>query len=282
MEKKQESLFQINGKDSWLHCMRILGSKSANAEHTYHYHEYVEFLLFLRGNAKLIVHEKSYQCEPGQLAVIHPGEPHDVVFNRESEYICIKFLPQILFDGEQGISEFSYALPLLEEHFHTRVFSAEQVNGQLLSEIIEEWENREYGCELVIRADILKVYTAVMRIWYREGNYIHSDRIPAYVAKALEHISRNYARTDERETAALCGVAYHHFSAAFRQAIGRTFTQYLTAIRVREAKKLLATTTDSIERIAGEVGFATASHFIHRFKKVTDTTPMQYRKQLQI
>lgn len=280
MEKKAEGLFQINGKVSWVHCTRIQGAKSMQDEHSYHYHEYVELLLFLQGNAQLVVNDERYSCHAGQLAVVNAGEPHDVLFDNESDYICIKFLPRILYDGENEISGFRYAVPYLLEDAHSRVFDADEMTRHLLQEVMEEWTQRQYGCELVIRANILKVFTAVMRIWRREGAYSAAGRIPDYIGAALEHISRQYAHTTERETAALCGVSYHHFSAAFRQALGRTFSQYLTAVRIRETKKLLATTDHSIERIAGEVGFATASHFIKRFKDCTGITPAQYRKQL--
>lgn len=281
MEKIPERLFQINGYDSWVHCMRINGAQSIGAEHNYHYHEYVELLLFLQGNATLIVNEENYLCQPFQLAVINPGEPHDVLFNAQSQYICVKFLPQILYDGYSNISEFPYALPYLLESHHSRVFQADWTDGQLLSQVMEEWESRRLGCELVIRANILKIYTAIMRIWQQEGAYSVSAGVPSYIHKALEHISCHFAHTNEKQTAALCGVTYHHFSTAFRQALGKPFSQYLTEIRIREAKKRLATTNQSVEQIADEVGFATASHFIHRFRCITGFTPIQYRKQLR-
>lgn len=280
MEKKAERPFQINGKTSWIHCLHIRGADHPNAGHDYHYHEYVEMLLFLQGQTRLIVHDKSYLCQTGQLAVVNAGEPHDVIFDNGSDYICIKFLPRILYDGENGLSEFRYAVPYLLDDAHSRVFDADEMTRRLLQEVMQEWADRQYGCELVIRANILKVFTAVMRTWHREGACTAAGRIPDYIGAALEHISRQYAHTTERETAALCGVSYHHFSAAFRQALGRTFSQHLTAVRLREAKKLLAMTGFPVERIAGQVGFATASHFIKRFKDSTGVTPAQYRKQL--
>lgn len=280
MEKKAEGLFQINGKVSWVHCTRIQGAKAMQDEHSYHYHEYVEFLLFLQGNARLIVHDESYFCHAGQLAVVNAGEPHDVIFDKDSDYICIKFLPQIIYDGENEISEFRYAVPYLLDDAHSRVFDADEMTRHLLQEVMQEWTGRQYGCELVIRANLLKVFAAVMRDWYREGACAVAGRIPGYIGQALDHIALHYADTSEKETAAACGVSYHHFSAAFRQALGRTFSQYLTAVRIREAKKLLAMSDGSVEQIAGAVGFATASHFIKRFKDCAGLTPAQYRKQL--
>lgn len=280
MERIPEKPFQINGRDSWVHCMRIIGAKSMDAEHNYHYHEYAELLLFLQGDAKLIVHEQAYLCQAGQLAVINPGEPHDVLFNESSEYICVKFLPRILHSGENTMPDFSYALPFLLEEHHSRIFPAELTGGPLIEQTMAEWEKREYGCELVIRANILKVYAAILRIWNREGSYVSTGNVPTYIHKALEHISRHFATTNEQETASLCGVTYHHFSTAFRKALGRTFSRYLSEVRIRESKKLLATTNHSIEQIAEEVGFSTASHFIYSFRSHTGITPLQYRKQL--
>ena len=48
--------------------------------------------------------------------------------------------------------------------------------------------------------------------------------------------------------------------------------------RLEEAKLLLSTTNLQISEIAYIVGFTSQSYFAQAFKKVTLTSPLQYRK----
>ena len=279
MEKMKESPYIINGRSSWLHCLRIKAAKVCQSDSRYHYHDYVELLYFLEGSAELIANEKHYPCRTGDLAVINAGEPHDVLFNRDADYICVKFLPQILYSETESLFEFQYEMPFLLDETHRRVFHTNEIPRvrQWMLEIMEEWCQAENAYELVIRGNILKTCAAIFRCWHQEGAYTHSGSLPEYIKKALAYISENYGSLTEGEVAQYCGVSYHFFSAAFRQAMNKSFSEYLTQVRIREAKKLLATTQMSVTEIAMEVGFATASHFIKRFRQQVGTTPKQLR-----
>ena len=50
-------------------------------------------------------------------------------------------------------------------------------------------------------------------------------------------------------------------------------------MRLSAAKQQLLTTSQSIETIADNCGFSSASHFIMAFRKSTGITPHQYRTQ---
>jgi len=51
----------------------------------------------------------------------------------------------------------------------------------------------------------------------------------------------------------------------------------VTAIRIREAKKLLRASSESIQQLSYELGFSSPSYFIDKFKKATGMTPVEYR-----
>jgi two-component system response regulator YesN len=61
---------------------------------------------------------------------------------------------------------------------------------------------------------------------------------------------------------------------------GRTFTQHLTAIRVSEAKRLLAYTTDNLGQIGYRCGFNDQSYFTKVFRREINLTPREFRKML--
>ena len=70
-----------------------------------------------------------------------------------------------------------------------------------------------------------------------------------------------------------------YFSRLFKQVKGWSFTEYLTSIRMEEARKLLTTTSYSVADVAGKVGFRDARYFSQVFKRHTGKTPGSYRRE---
>jgi AraC-like DNA-binding protein len=69
------------------------------------------------------------------------------------------------------------------------------------------------------------------------------------------------------------------FTRVFKQATGSSYLAYLRVIRVENAKKLLLSTTLTLEQIAQASGFNSQHHLIRGFKKVTGQTPGSFRSQ---
>ena len=68
------------------------------------------------------------------------------------------------------------------------------------------------------------------------------------------------------------------FSRSFRRWLHTTPIRYVQQVRIREACRLLSEGDGSIDRIAGQLGFADRFHFSRVFKQLTNTTPARYRK----
>ncbi|SCB19433.1 AraC-type DNA-binding protein [Rhizobium hainanense] len=66
-------------------------------------------------------------------------------------------------------------------------------------------------------------------------------------------------------------------SAAINRATGKNVSQYVNEYRIAEACTLLAETDDPVTEIMFEVGFQTKSNFNREFRRVTDTTPLEWR-----
>jgi AraC-like DNA-binding protein len=74
-------------------------------------------------------------------------------------------------------------------------------------------------------------------------------------------------------------VSENHISETMSQHLGLNFFSFINHYRVEEAKKLLATTEQSIIDISLESGFNSRSTFNSAFKKAEGVTPSAYRKQ---
>lgn len=69
-----------------------------------------------------------------------------------------------------------------------------------------------------------------------------------------------------------------YLSRIFTQEKGVGIQEYLTDLRLRKAKELLAQTNDRVYEIAIKVGYSDAVYFNKVFKKHTGKTPKEYRR----
>ncbi|HIV56693.1 MAG TPA: helix-turn-helix transcriptional regulator [Candidatus Stackebrandtia faecavium] len=74
------------------------------------------------------------------------------------------------------------------------------------------------------------------------------------------------------------GYSPFHFSRMFSRQVGIGPGQYLTAMRIDRAKRLLLTQTESVIDVAMEVGFDSLSSFSRRFRSTVGIAPGQLRR----
>lgn len=82
------------------------------------------------------------------------------------------------------------------------------------------------------------------------------------------------------DAAKFLGYSRPHFMNRFKKQFKLNYNEFLTQRQIHWARQLLSSTNLSIESISQELGFKNPSYFIRVFKKITDTTPVQYRKKL--
>lgn len=70
-----------------------------------------------------------------------------------------------------------------------------------------------------------------------------------------------------------------YLSQMFRKEIKKTFTQYLTSLRMSDACELLKDTEYTINEIADKIGYNDYFYFAKTFKKFTGKTPGNYREE---
>lgn len=102
------------------------------------------------------------------------------------------------------------------------------------------------------------------------------------IQQALNYIRKNLSKNISRaDVARQVHLNEEYFSRLFKQETGDTFKEYVLMEKMKEAQKLLAGTKLSVSIIASKVGYDNFSHFSKMFKKATDRTPQEYRKEHQ-
>ena len=98
------------------------------------------------------------------------------------------------------------------------------------------------------------------------------------VKLAIQYVENNFDTATEHDVAKHCNVSYNYFSYVFKKTMGKTFGDYITFLRLREAEKLLLSSDKSITEIASLCGFSTSSYFISKFKNAKGLTPKKFRE----
>jgi len=73
------------------------------------------------------------------------------------------------------------------------------------------------------------------------------------------------------------GLSPAHFARAFKETLGRAPHQYLLALRLERARRLIETSNASLSDIAQRTGFADQAHLTRLFKRAFGRTPVRSR-----
>ena len=104
---------------------------------------------------------------------------------------------------------------------------------------------------------------------------------PPLVLKAREYIDKH--KTEElslANVAKAAGASVFHFCKVFHKTTGLKFTDYVTRVRLEDARTRLLNPNLRISEIAYDVGFQSLTQFNRTFKRVFGQSPSHFRARL--
>lgn len=149
----------------------------------------------------------------------------------------------------------------------------------------------DYVCKPIEEEEIIRAVQTVQEKMDEEKRQLESmmnrDRTEPDPGEGDETIDRmrRYIRENYAGELTLADLAAHFYmnasyvSQLFRKKTGMTFQNYLTGIRIREARRLLTQTSRMVYEISEQVGYSDTVYFSRVFEKVTGCRPSEYRKR---
>jgi len=253
-----------------------------------HWHNFFEITYVEEGSANYYVNGKQYNVSSGDSIIFNHTEAHR--WEVTSEEVCLKvliFSSNLIADGF-SINDIDYLIPFLERGSNfTNKISRTKVHSEeiqkLMEEIFLESTGSKPGKRLMIKADILRILTILVRYYqkneesdeslWEKKNGMHRIGI------SLDYIRNQYHRKlTLEEVASTVYMSPNYFSAFFKKVTGGSFQDYLSKVRIEKAQKLLKTTDNSILEVAHKVGIQNVSNFYRLYKKYTDRVPGEERQ----
>ena len=112
---------------------------------------------------------------------------------------------------------------------------------------------------------------------------VHSSRLGAPLLRLMDFVAKSYReplRAQDLARAAGCSV--HHLGHIAHERLGVSLMEYLTRFRLEVARHLLTATDATIDQIAGEAGFSSASHLSRVFLARSGYRPGDYRRRVRL
>ncbi len=125
---------------------------------------------------------------------------------------------------------------------------------------------------------IVKVLDRFTESVYENRNIKNVD----IIRKTREFIRTNYKKKIKLiDISKAIYLSPYYLSHIFKKETGSTLLEYLTKVRIEEAKYLLENTQWNTTRIAFQVGYSDQSYFCKVFKKLEGISPSNYRKRMK-
>jgi two-component system, response regulator YesN len=106
------------------------------------------------------------------------------------------------------------------------------------------------------------------------------EHVKSVIKKAQDYILNNFAKLD----ISLILIAEYvylnpaYFSKLYKKATGESYVDYITRLRIKEAKRLLKESNIKIGDIGARVGYPNTQYFCTLFKRIVGLSPVEYRE----
>lgn len=257
-----------------------------------HFHDCLELDFILSGNGINQIETTSYPVEVGDLYVINNLEHHMAFNNHQLEILVIVFDPALI--GGFHTYDDAYLHPFFNRsvRFKNRISPTDNLYHQLKALVFQiegEWQLKDVGYPLVIKAMLLQLLALLYRHYVSEDALSLSSEQQQFrqsferIRDAIHYIHEHYTTTISLEAlAAISSMNKSYFSTFFKSVMGQTVTGYVDILRLQQARFLLNTSNLSITEVALASGFSNLSFFNRRFKSYYGCVPRDFKKKTSL
>lgn len=203
--------------------------------------------------------------------VMSPGVPHNDL--ESIHYYCIliekEYFEQQYKLYEEEIPNFSYQyFGICHDILHA------------LNTFVFEYSKNMKNANITLEAQANIITHWLIRSIIGETYDMRAVSTNYSVARAQQYMEVHFQEKITVENLAKLGnLSVSGFNRTFKREIGETPMEYLIALRIEQAKKLLRRKEVPITEIALRCGFNSSAHFSASFRKYYKVTPTQYRKK---
>jgi len=260
-----EYFYHLQGKDLFVHKN--------------HSHNEIEFIHVISGNGLVLKNDKTYILQSQQLYVIDARKTHIVYPQPEDckDYIRNKIVIDadsfMEFYGNMGMEKILYKL-----------FNSKPISTSTNPKIDKIYKTVYELCSTQKREDVAFAHgyiTELIHWLYANSQLNTNDATKDMFQKMLDIINEKDGLTSLSEISKLMHVDKYYLCRMFKEKTGTTLSDYLSDKIYEKCRRMLENTSNSIEEVALQCGFASQSSLSRFFKNKSGISPSKYRKSIK-
>ncbi len=257
-----------------------------------HWHRYMQIGLCLNGKGKFFFSDKVYEAEKDDIFISNNFESHVAVTdpNKAMDYLFVVFLPEVIAYPGCRQFDFQYLYPYW---YNPKTFDNKISRDSELAERLKEtmlvmekiFIEKETDYQHELDACLRLLLTMLIKHYKKEYNDYFSFDSNKHnkLQEAMNYINAHYLeKISLEDIAAKFYMSTSRFRHLFKETLNMGFKEYVTYLRLSEAKRLLIYSDTSIKEIAALCGFSNLNQFYKVFNKYVYMMPAEYRKNQKV
>ena len=245
-------------------------------------HPFLELFFVLRGRGHFDIDGRTHACRTNDLVTVPPGCTHTIHDDPADPLAlyAVGVSPDVAAHEDNLIGSLPVGTMRVGNAF------AGQTRAIFRQLIFEQTHQRPFRPTAIVgltleliatlaRWAVLDPLLAAQGSDSRSASAMRRAEVDRYVAE-LAH--RFFEHTTLDSAAAELGMSRRRFTTLFAEATGQTWADYVAALRIHYARRLLRETGRSVAAIAFECGYEELSSFYRAFKRHTGDSPAHWRE----
>ncbi len=251
---------------------------------------------FYHGSARYQVQQREYEVNEKNYLILNDCTKYDLTIDNASpvESFCVFFAPDFvgevvseLSSSEEQLLDFSVkkeaSIKLLERNYR---------HGGEVSNILQLGRDSSGRCMSGIEREEF-YYALLNAVLFQNSNSLkETDLLTSKKKSTREEIYRrlHYARDfidccypenlTLKKISQVAMLSENHLLRNFKQIFSISPFQYITQLKIAEARRQIIETDKSITEIATSLGYSSISNFSYYFKNMTGLSPVELRKKV--
>ena len=240
-----------------------------------HWHEHVEMIYMLDGEAMIGINQTEILAHKGDLVIANSNDLHSIYCTGKPMKDLV-----IIFEMEK----ISKALARENILFQTYI-SNDQMVSDLVEKVCQELENEKAETQLLCKGMIYIMIAELVRHYsasfLEKKDSVKREKRLKRINVVLEYMDCHSAENIENaELAKMIHVSENHFYYLFKETVGMSPQQYVNELRLKKALNLLKEGTYNLTEIAMKAGFSDYNNFGRQFRRYYGCTPREMEKKV--
>ncbi len=272
-----------------IHEVEVIAADGTNrpfigSGHEWHYHSQMELTLIVQGSGTLFIGDSITHFKAPDLVLIGPNLPHYWHMRHLSSGFAIQFdfepehpfwllpetreLRELWNDARRGIHLSGPVVPEVAELIRAAVSCGGLGRLVRFMQILEALNKAAPRCRKTIS-------TTTFVPPLRQSTYRSLQKA---IYLVFHNFQEDLSFTDVLRETKMCKAT---FERHFKKHTGKTFTRFVTEVRLNFASRQLIETDLSVSEIALSSGYNNISHFNHQFSALYRLTPRAFRNAMK-